>query len=365
MKQALEQRLSELFGYSDGVLFGRARSGISALLEILGTGEKFDFVIPSNICPVLYTVGLDCGALVRLCPVDPNSGLPVDRDMATCVSDGADAGLVMPANLYGFVQNYSETARAARARGWFVLENDTMATKARLSSNAQRSAYGDALLVSFGEGKSIDAGGGGVILSDDERLCGQLRSLRAKYRPLDQLARSRENWILAFRLQLRAGFPGGPSMAHLNEHLIEVEALNLRYDFPDDLIAPLDRAINGLADTVSMRRDCAAVWDDKLDQFGDRLKKPPLEQPAPWRVIRTIPKLRDVVADQLRANGVDAGINYSPLDQYFPVGLAGQHHPDADTWGNEVLNLWVDKSYNPDRISDAADTIGSVFQQFL
>ncbi len=349
----MHSRLGDLFGYEYGVLFGRARSGIAALLETLHAGRDFTFVLPSNICPVLFTTLAHCGVTPRLCPIDPLTGLAADATMAAIVGQCAGSGLVMPANLYGYNAPYPETLEAARDKGWFVLENDTMATKARLTASAPRTAFGDALLVSFGGGKTIDAGGGGAIVTDDKALAGELRKKAALYPPLDALAHAREEWILAFRLHLKTGYPGGPSMAGLNEDLMGAESANLYYGFPEPLLEKLSVALDGLEQRVFSRRERADYWKSKLSSLAGAVTQPALPQPSPWRVVCKIGGHRDRVAIRLRENGMDAGINYPPLTDSFPNLLADQTHADAERWGREVLNLWIEPDYAKARIDKA------------
>lgn len=178
----LEARVADLFGYSNAVLFGRARSGVVALLSVLGLGPEAPFVMPSNLCSSLLLAVRSSGAKVELAGVSELNGLASDMTLVATMKQCAVPGVIMPAHLYGFVQPYEQTLSYAKAHNWFVLENDTIATKARFGG-ASRSAFGDALLVSFGYAKTIEAGGGGALLTDDVALARELR-LRAYSFPL-------------------------------------------------------------------------------------------------------------------------------------------------------------------------------------
>lgn len=352
-RSIFEARFEELFGYRHAVLFGRARSAIAALLEIQSSGGTF--VVPSNISPILHVVGHDSGWKTRLCPVDPRNGLASDAELAEIVRGETGHGLVMPTHLYGFVQEYPETLVAAKAKGWFVLENDTLATKARLDASAPQRAFGDALVVTFSGGKTIEAGGGGAILTDDTSLARDLARAAAAFPPLDRLGQAREEWMLSLRLHLRKGFPGGPSVTGLSEHLITAESQNLRYGFATDLRQPLSDSLSGLKDTVMFRRDRADAWRRKLERLTSAIEFPPVAQPVPWRFVCRVPRIRDRVASALRAAGIDAGINYPPLTDSFPTTLADQVSAAADQWGREVLNLWLTPDYDDARMDQAAD----------
>jgi len=280
----LEARLADLFGYAQAVLFGRGRAGLAALMQGIGPGGTL--VLPSNICPVLHVVAHAGGWHTRLCPIDPRSGLADDRAMADLIAAGGARSIAMPANLYGFTADYPLSRAAARERGWLMLENDTMASRGRPWNGGKRTADGDALLVSFGAGKTIEAGGGGAILTDDDALADELRHTTESFPPLDDLARAREDWTLAFRLLLKQGFPGGPPMAGLSEHLLAAESRNLRHSFVEDLGEPLSRALDEAAEIVKSRREKADLWARALAPLAGAIKPVELEQPAPWRLAR-------------------------------------------------------------------------------
>ena len=43
---ALEQKLAKFFGFEYSVVFGRGRSALTALLEVVSKGQELNFVIP-------------------------------------------------------------------------------------------------------------------------------------------------------------------------------------------------------------------------------------------------------------------------------------------------------------------------------
>ena len=178
--QELERYLSNLYGYSHVVLVGRARSGLFALGQVLGL-DGMDAVIPSNICPVIPVAFSSAGLSVRLAQVSTKNGLAEDNSLIDAMSNSKRPGIVMPTHIYGYWRSYSETQKWAKKNGWFILENDTLcAARIRMG---RRFAFGDALLVSFGHTKSINAGGGGALLTDDIELANNLRKLVGKLRP--------------------------------------------------------------------------------------------------------------------------------------------------------------------------------------
>tara|TARA_E500000331_G_scaffold163757_1_gene158731 strand:- start:5552 stop:6658 length:1107 start_codon:yes stop_codon:yes gene_type:complete len=363
-RNALKRDLAELFGYAHAVLLGRARSGITALFEVMGTHRDFTFVIPSNICPPILIAGIGAGAQITLADVDPTSGLASDETLASAILAATGQGVVMPTHLYGFVQEYPKTVEVARRRGWFVLENDCVATSARMSANASKRAFGDGLIVSFGPGKTLDAaGGGGVFLTDDSQLADQLQEREALYPAFDKVAREREELIVLQRRRLLNQRASMSKESPLVERLLFEELGDLRYGFSDDLTAPLQKALSGLRQRVESRLERLEWWYQALKPCEQFAATPTLEHVTPWRAIRRVQNFRDEIVDVLREAQLDAGTNYQPLTANFPVLLANRDQPGAESWGREVLNLWVSEDYDREKIDRAAGVILNAFER--
>ena len=346
----MERLLEDLFGFSHAVLFGRARSALVTLLESVGAHGRFPVLLPSNICPAVLTAIYGAGANPRLVPVSPHNGLPPDEMLAREVLTNGVGGVVMITHLYGFWQPYPLTRAAAAAQGWFILENDSLAVTARIDASAGRTAFGDALLVSFGYAKTLEIGAGGAILTDDPALARELYQRVGHFPPLNEAAITAEvkfNELRRRYRQLPQTMPG------LAEALLPAEMKELRYAFPAQYADRLISSIGHMADIVCRRRERAACWEQELKRLGEAIIVPDIAPVIPWRVIRRVPLNRDHLVDKLRTNGFDAGTNFPPLTDTYPNLLRDQRHPDAEQWGNEVINLWVSDDYDDDRIKRA------------
>lgn len=269
----------------------------------------------------------------------------------------------MPTHLYGFVQSYAQTLAEARACGWFVLENDTIATRARFAG-AGGTAFGDALVVSFGYAKGIEAGGGGAMLTDDVALAHELRSREHGFPPLDDAALKAEVEFMLFARRLRnRQFAATGLSGHDGEKKLFERAPGCQYRFPENLEAPLSFALEGFSEVVEKRRRQVEIWDRFLAPFDDALLAPQADCVVPWRLIRRVPRVRDRIVAALRKDGIDAGTNFPPLTASFPVLLAGQQYDGAEQWGREVLNLWVTPDYDAERMRRTADVIGDILSE--
>lgn len=362
-RNRLEASIADMFGYGDAVLFGRARSGVVALFDALGLSRDAAFVMPSNLCPSLLLAVHSYGARVGLADVSESNGLASDAALVEAMQQAARPGVVMPTHLYGFAQPYPQTVAYARAHGWFVLENDTIATKASFAG-AGRTAFGDALVVSFGYAKSIEAGGGGAMLTDDAALADELRSRAHGFPNLDEAALKAEEDFMLFGRRLRSSqFEKGGLPGHEVERKLFERAPGCRYRFPENLEVPLSHALYGFQKAVEDRRQKVELWNQLLAPFDDALFAPQANCAVPWRLIRRVPGIRDKIVAALRNGGIDAGTNFPPLTSSFPALFAGRRYSGAEQWGHEVLNLWVTPSYDAERMRRAVGIIGEVLSQ--
>lgn len=355
---ALEDRLSEELGYAYAVLFGRERSALAALVEIMNPSAAFEILIPTNVCSALLTAVWWSNARVRLIPVDRTTGLVPDSGLADAIRRAPGSGLAIATQLYGFRQRHPMTMAAARERGWYVLENDSLLTGARSVGNGLQ-PFANAVLASFGYAKTIDVGGGGAILTDDSALAADLRRCAAAYRPLDEEAEQAELAAMLARRRLLA-------RADANERSqirISRDADAVKFGFPVRLAEPLNDALGRIGDIAARRRERAGRWHSSLQPLGDALLETGLEQPLPWRVIRRAPGRREAIISALRNAGFDAGTNYPPLADEFPADLGRFGDEDASAWGAQVVNLWVTDDYDDRRIAAAADIVAQALER--
>lgn len=340
----VEDTLARLFHRQHVILFGRARSALCSLLRVVAPGRDSPVLLPSNACPVLPACVLAAGARPVLVPVSPADGLVADDAMAEIVEAAPQPGVAVVTHLYGFLAEAGRTVQAARRRGWFVVANDTLAATAA----AGQAAEGDAVLVSFGSGKTIDAGGGGALLVDDDRLAEELRRSAARLPPLDEAALQREEAAALLFRRLRTS---GRSEA-IEDHLPALVA-DSEHSFPESLRPALADALTRWRAEVEAASGRAGMWRAALQGIAG-LDLPRRPQPVPWRLVATLaPTDRDRVVEALRQGGFDAGTNFPPLHDSFPRQF-GPCPPDAEAWGQRVLNLWTSEGYTPARISAAA-----------
>lgn len=337
---------------STSVALGRARAGICALIEVLGL-QGCSVIIPANICPAVVVAILAAKAVPVLCDTNMGNGLADDASMALMISQGGARGMVMPSHLCGLVQPYPKTMAVAREKGWFILENDSQGTIFHTQA-----LFGDALLISYGAGKVIDAGGGGEIISQDKALIDGLRAHLATYPALTAAHLAREEAYMLRRRALR-GMTPKEALAGLKA-VCDDEVRDVRTKATAELIAAI-KAAKLQADTVLKQRfERYRLWQEALRGCAS-ISWPTAEMAAPWRVILTLPNdVRNRAVTSLRAKNIDAGTNYPCVADAFPW-LFGDGPASSHEWASGVLNLWLDARYDQARIDHTAHLIKEAF----
>lgn len=308
-------------------------------------------LFPSNVCPAVLAAVAAASADPVPVPVSPVSGLAASSTFIQAIARASASGAVMPTHLYGLWSPYD----SLRDKGWFVLENDTLCVAA--VRDGSRKAVGDALLVSFNHLKTIDAGVGGAVLTDDRAFADELTRIARSWPGLSRQDLAVEDNLMLARRHLRSLGRG-----ELGEHLFDLDVGSAPRSLPDDFRHMVAEALDIFPQVVANRWKRLEMWDAALASLSEELVSPEAELVVPWRLTLRVRRteLRDALVARLRAAGFDAGTNYPPLARDFPSMLPGQD--DAERWGNSVLNLWLTDVYDEARIRAAAAVISDFFE---
>lgn len=349
--------LGQMFGFAHAALFGRARAGLVAVLEET-TAPGAPALIPSNTCSAVLAAVIASGRRPVPVAVSATTGNVDDAELAAAIRAEPEPGLVLATHLYGMRVDYPQTARAAAENRWVVLENDSLAATALTPGESHR-LFGAALLLSFGEGKTIDGGGGGAVLTDDPALAAALANRAAQWPRLDEKEEDIEAHAMLARRHLVA-----LDLSETCESLLAVEAAHCRHRFDEAVTTRVRAALRAFPDSNCRRLERMHAWRTALAPVADEIRVPSSPVHAAWRAMFYAPRpgLRDKAARALRRAGFDAGVNYPPLWDGAPKLLGDARRESGDRWGRSVLAVWLTDAYDPARIAAAAETIIKVVE---
>ncbi len=294
-----EERIQAALGVAHAVAVNSATAALHLALEALGVGPGDEVIVPT------YTFAA-CGEVVRYLGGRPRLA-DVDAATLNITAECIEAQLrpttkaIMVVHLGGLVAEMDPILELARSRGIAVIED---AAHALPASRAGRPAgtMGDVAALSFYATKTVTAGEGGMLVTDDTRIAERARVMRLH-------GISRDAW----KRYTAAG-----------SWFYEIEDIGFKYNLTD-LAAAI--GIVQLSRAEEMRRERERVAHRYLDRFAASILRelvdPPVF-PAPgdvhsWHLFPIRLRLdrivvdRAAVVDRLAALGIGTSVHFIPL----------------------------------------------------
>lgn len=151
---------SDYFGTHHYALFNSARSGIGALIQLLGLPKNKTIALPAFCCAVMATPFLKADYKITWIDTDEN-GL---MDVNDFKKKSKDISLVLIPYIFGQQPNFDELYSYAAKKNIFVVKDAAHNLDVRTHNC-------DAVLLSFGRDKAVSCiSGGALILKNDSPL---------------------------------------------------------------------------------------------------------------------------------------------------------------------------------------------------
>jgi perosamine synthetase len=218
----IEQLTKEFQDYFGAKHLFWVTSGKAALtLILLGLARlssRRKVVIPAYTCFSVPSSIIKAGLEVGLCDVDPAT---LDFDMAELQDVLNERVLaVVPTHLFGSCADVGRTARYAKAKQIYVVE-DVAQAFGGMKAGSPLGTMGDVGFLSFGRGKNITCGSGGLILTNSDRIA---EAIRVEYQRVESepLSDAIRNWleVVVMHLLIKPAlywFPSGLPFLKLGE----------------------------------------------------------------------------------------------------------------------------------------------------
>jgi len=313
--RALETELAAFCGVRHAIACSSGTDALRLVLMAWGIGSGDAVICPAfTFCATAEVVAL-CGATPVMADVEPET---FNLDPASCegaVATAKKLGLtpraIIPVDLFGLPADHDAIAAVAAAHNLLVLDDAAQSFGATYKGR-KLGTLAPATATSFFPAKPLGCyGDGGAILTDDEDLAAQLKSLRVHGEGSDKYDAA------------RIGITGRLDTI---QAAILLEKLKI---FPDEIVAR-----NAVAQRYTSGLAGAAI----LPRVGN-------ESTSVWAqyTIRLAPGRRDALAAALKGQGIPTAIYYAkPLHlqaayRGFPVGAGGV--PVSERLAEEVISL--------------------------
>lgn len=172
----LEEDLCHLTGQSECLLFSSATAGLETLLRALKIGPQDEVVLSGYDYPGNFWAVERVGArpvLIDIETVGWNVNLQALEESLSQPGHAIKAVLV--SHLHGQLQDSLKIHQLCSQAGVPLIEDCCQSLAAFDATNAPVGSTSDAMLLSFGGGKTITSGRGGALLTSDPRLAQRAR----------------------------------------------------------------------------------------------------------------------------------------------------------------------------------------------
>jgi dTDP-4-amino-4,6-dideoxygalactose transaminase len=306
--EAFEREFAEFCEVPECVGVASGTAALALALIAAGIGPGDEVVVPAHTFIASVLAVLHAGATPVFCDVEQHTGLLDPRAAAAVI--GARTAAIVAVHLYGQACEMGPINALARRHGLFVLEDAAQAHGAR-SDGRRVGSLGDAAAFSFYPSKNLGAlGDGGAVCTGDAELAARVSELRH----LGQRGKG-EHVVVGYNERL-----DGMQAALLRVKLAHLDPWNatrrrhadrLRVELPEELVVLPQRP--GTSDVYHLF---------------------PVRHPT-----------RDRLAKNLRAQGIQVGLHYSPAAHRHPAfaELPGSSRPvelpRAEAWAAQELSL--------------------------
>ncbi len=330
----LHDHVRDELGHAELVFCGRATTGLYLWLRGHGIRDR-TIALPVNVCySIVHAITLSENRPLFL-DVDPRDGNL--RLAHVEAREATDLAALMVPHMFGNPCAEIDAIGAwCRERGVQLMEDCALALGCRVGERPAGS-FGDAAIFSFGPGKTLDAGGGGLLACREagtglRRLADELPSGSAN------LERKTKLYATLYRELYHSDFYDelAPAFGRLHSAFADIYLFRSTATVESRIVERFERF-----DAIRRAHLAATAYYDARLPFGDRLMRYEFAAGAvPWRYNL---RIADVATrDRVVAALLDAGL---PVSRWYPPvhGLFGVDgdFPGATAFASEIVNVPV------------------------
>lgn len=311
----LARRLAELLGIPACVPCGSGRAGIELALRAGQVGEGADVVVPTFCCTSIIPPILAVGA--RPVFADVGDELNVTPETVDAAVTHRTRAVIVP-HLFGNPADIDTIVELCTPRGILVIDDAAQALGAALKGR-KVGTFGDAGIVSFGNGKICFGTGGGGLLSKDVELLERARQI-----PLGQSTKravvGHALSVLVWRRWRRWSLPLARVLARAKSSTGRQRAAARR------AMANLDAAVaitllDTLPENLCARRERVTRYQQRLRGIANVTLIPHRAGSACLTQVVSVDPVRGTARQlirSLREEGFEVGESYTPLHLLAP-----------------------------------------------
>lgn len=165
--RALERSFKEHFGVKHAVAVNSATSGLHCAVAAMDVGPGDEVIVPPYTMTATATTPFMLGALPVFADIE-DSTFGLDPAAVEAAISPHTRGIIA-VNLFGHPARLDALRTIADRHGLFLIEDNAQAPDATFHGR-KTGTIGDAGVFSFNRHKTMQAGEGGVVITDDDRI---------------------------------------------------------------------------------------------------------------------------------------------------------------------------------------------------
>jgi len=358
---AFEERIAEYVGAKFAVAVSSATAGLHLSYLALGLGPGKAMLTSPITFVSTANAALFCGAEVRFADVNKSTINISYTEVEKMLAQDRAISIVTPVIFAGATDGIPEVATLAKSQGKLVVEDAAHGLGASYFCGALVGSckYSDCTVFSLHPVKSIAAGEGGIVTTNNEDIYRSLLRLRSH-----GINKSDD----VFRHQ-HAAYTNG----RVNLWYYEMNALGYHYRLTDIQASLALSQMDKLSDFVARRRLLAhryVLWiEDHL--FIRRAQLIDIDRSANHLFTVSIDfegigMTRNDVMRSLRESGIITQVHYMPVVEqpyYHDRGFSGDGYPHAQKYYENTLSLPLYFSLSDDDFGYVTSKLSAMLEQ--
>ena len=171
----LEKEFAEYIGSKYAISVSGGGVGIQMLIRALGIGPQGEVLIQADTCAAVPQAILNSQTVPIFVDADVESFQFSQQDLASRITDKTK--MILATHMWGNPENLKEVQRTVSNKDIFIVEDACLALGGKIEDKFMGS-LATAGIFSFGSTKPVQAGEGGMLVTNDEELARELRAMR-------------------------------------------------------------------------------------------------------------------------------------------------------------------------------------------
>jgi dTDP-4-amino-4,6-dideoxygalactose transaminase len=171
----LEKEFAEYIGSKYAISVSGGGVGLQMLIRALGLGPQEEVLIQADTCAAVPQAILNSQTVPIIVDADVDSFQFSQQDLASRISDKTK--IILATHMWGNPENLKAIQRTVSNKEIFIVEDACLALGGKIEDKFMGS-LSTAGIFSFGSTKPVQAGEGGMLVTNDEELARELKAMR-------------------------------------------------------------------------------------------------------------------------------------------------------------------------------------------